>query len=466
MEEAIEKWLLSDDGIADEYYESYTNAPDKAKWWIEHRSTFRNYPGYRQVNNKVSLAPLKDRLKKEMGDENWDESTYEEKQDIASDLGTTVEKLDEAWTDYKDEKAKSDAIQARTEEVKNWPWYKKMVASDYAKQRYINEPEKSIFSDEGEWFNKGEDVSDLLYGGAATVADMIPVGVPGARIPKVGQTGVSIGLGPAVRALRDIQHKRTGSKYQKDWDEIGEDALADLGINAAVHGFANFRRGKRGAENLASETKVDDAIKLENRAEANQLAESQFYRDNMVNLERNQQELSKQIKSLPESDFKKELTDIANKPDYKPDDLRGFLDEWTDFKQGNKSIYYYDDASDLIKQTNVGDTKLGQNAFDFYKEIANRESLEGFDKAAAKVTKGVQNALRNDNLTNAAMKVGADAGLSIAGIRPRSIHKPQELEQAKHDRWSKGYASWDEKKTPEYKEWEENNLKAILGLEE
>ena len=47
MEEAIKKWLLSDDGIADKYFESYTKAPNKAKWWIEHRSTFRNYPGYR-----------------------------------------------------------------------------------------------------------------------------------------------------------------------------------------------------------------------------------------------------------------------------------------------------------------------------------------------------------------------------------------------------------------------------------
>ena len=466
MEEAIEKWLKNDDGLYDKYYEDYVQAPDKTKWWISKRSTFRNYPGYKQINNKVSLAPLKDRLKKEIGEENWDEASISYKRDTAKDLGTTVEKLDEAWTDYKDEKAKSDAMQARTEEVKNWPWYKKMIASDYAKQRYINEPEKSIFSDEGEWFNKGEDVSDLLYGGAATVADMIPVGLPGARIPKVGQTGVSIGLGPAVRALRDIQHKKTGSKYQKDWNEIGEDALADLGLNAAVHGFANFRRGKRGIENLAGETKIDADNILENRAAANDLAVVEFDRGNMVNLERNQQELAKQIKSLPESDFKNSLTEIANKPDYKPDDLREFLDEWTDFKQGNKSIYNYDDASDLIKQSNVSDTKLGKSGFDFFKEMENREALEGFDKMAAKATRGVQNVLKNDNITNAAMKVGADAGLSVAGIRPRSIHKPEELEQAKHDRWSKGYASWDEKKTPEYKEWEENNLKAILGLEE
>ena len=47
----------------------------------------------------------------------------------------------------------------------------------------------------------------------------------------------------------------------------------------------------------------------------------------------------------------------------------------------------------------------------------------------------------------------------------RPSTEPKELEQAKQDRWSKGYATWEEKKSPEYKQWEQDNLKAILGLE-
>lgn len=470
MEEAIKKWLLSDDGIADKYFESYTNAPNKAKWWIEHRSIFRNYPGYRQVNKKVSLAPLKERLKKEIGNDDWSKSTYEEKLDIAKDLGTTVDKLDEAWKEHIDEKTKADAMQARTDEVKNWPWYKSMIASDYAKQRYINEPEKSIFSDEGEWYNKGEDVSDLLYGGAAAVADMIPIGDPRSKIPDMGQKGISIGLGPVVRGLRDLQHKGAlpfsePSKYQKDWDEIGSDVLTDLGFNTAIHALPNFRRDKRGLKNL-TETKIDEALRVENREAANALAENKFFKDNMVDLERNQQELSKQIKSLPESDFKKDLSEIANKPDYKPEDLRSYLDEWENFKQGNKSVYTYDANNDLLKQTNISDTKLGSNSFDYYKDLANKETLQGLDKGIAKVTKGAQNVLSTDNISNSILKEAGNAGLSIGSLKPRSFHKPQETEQSKFNRWSQGYASWDEKKSQEYKDWEAANLRAILGLEE
>jgi hypothetical protein len=57
---------------------------------------------------------------------------------------------------------------------------------------------------------------------------------------------------------------------------------------------------------------------------------------------------------------------------------------------------------------------------------------------------------------------GVKEGANFAGRGS----KPEELEQAKFDRWSKGYATWDEKKSSEYKDWENAQLKAILGLEE
>ena len=221
MEESIEKWLKSDDGLYEKYYEDYVQAPDKAKWWISKRGTFRDYPGYKQVNQKVSVAPLKDRLVKSLDDEDWAKASKAYKRDVAKELGTTVDKLDSAWDEHLEDVKKSNEIQARKDEVDKWPWYKKMVASDYAKQRYINEPEKSVFSDKGEWYNKGEDVSDLLYGGAGAVADFIP---------GIGGTVV----GPAVRGLRDVQHKVTDSKYQKEGSDILTDVGKDAIFNVAI----------------------------------------------------------------------------------------------------------------------------------------------------------------------------------------------------------------------------------------
>ena len=491
MEEQIRKWLDNDYNLRNKYLKDYDQAPDKTKWWISHRGDLRNYTGYKTLNSKISTQPLKDRLVKSLDEEDWSTAPISYKRDVAKELGTTVEKLEDAWKEHLEDVRKSNEIQARKDEVKNWPFWKKMITSDYAKERYIKDPEASLFNGdntlrfgmtkwgekpklgdilEGSVLNKGEDVSDLLYGGAGLVADMIPVGNPASKIPTVGQQGLSIGLGPVVRTMRDLQHKGAlpfteESKYQKEGNEIASDALADLALNAGVHAFQNFRRGKRGAGNLiGEESDIEKTINLERRAEANQAAQYQFTQSNLMSLESNQKELSKEISKLPDSDFKKDLMRIADSPDYKPEDLRNYIKEWDDFKQGHKTIF--NDVDNLTnKQSNISDTKLGQNGYDFYKSLEKAEQLEGVDKAIKPVAKGFQDIMANDNITNALMKGGADAGVSVAGIRPRSIHKPKEQEQNKFDRWEKGYATWDEKKSPEYKQWEEAHLKTILGLE-
>ena len=450
MEEAIEKWLLSDDGIADEYYESYTNAPDKAKWWIEHRSTFRNYPGYRQVNNKVSLAPLKDRLKKEMGDDNWDESTYEEKQDIASDLGTTVEKLDDAWSEHLEDVKKSNEIQARKDEVDKWPWYKKMVASDYAKQRYINEPEKSVFSDKGEWYNKGEDVSDLLYGGAGAVADFIP---------GIGGTVV----GPAVRGLRDVQHKVTDSNYQKDWSQIAGDVGNDLLFNAGTDLAPTMllRRGERYAGNaekgwkngLGDELKkADDYLQAKHETEnikqsTEQLGGGDW--QNQYKLASNPTKWDKAVDRLPESPMKSDLKSLKDAP---RNDKMEALTQWEVAAGGNPHPYIYveKNGEEVLKPYFKDEVRPAVT--EHYKKV-----LKGNDEAGAltKSLAGVADAWKTFG------ERGVKEGKNALGRGS----KPEELEKAKQDRWSKGYATWDEKKSPEYKQWEQDNLKAILGLE-
>ena len=86
MDESIEKWLKSDDGLYEKYYEDYVQAPDKAKWWISKRGTFRDYPGYKQVNQKVSVAPLKDRLVKSLDDEDWAKASKAYKRDVAKEF--------------------------------------------------------------------------------------------------------------------------------------------------------------------------------------------------------------------------------------------------------------------------------------------------------------------------------------------------------------------------------------------
>lgn len=450
MEESIEKWLKSDDGLYEKYYEDYVQAPDKAKWWISKRGTFRDYPGYKQVNQKVSVAPLKDRLVKSLDEEDWSKASKAYKRDVAKELGTTVEKLDDAWTEHLEDVNKSNEIQARKDEVDKWPWYKKMVASDYAKQRYINEPEKSVFSDKGEWYNKGEDVSDLLYGGAGAVADFIP---------GIGGTVV----GPAVRGLRDVQHKVTDSNYQKDWSQIAGDVGNDLLFNAGTDLAPTMllRKGERYAGNaekgwkngLGDELKkADDYLQAKHEVENIKKSSEQIGGgdwQNQYKLASSPTKWDKAVDRLPESPMKSDLKSLKDAP---RNDKMEALVQWEVAAGGNPHPYIYmeKNGEEVLKPYFKDEVRPAVT--EHYKKV-----LKGNDEAGAltKSLAGVADAWKTFG------ERGVKEGKNALGRGS----KPEELEQVRNDRWSKGYATWDEKKSPEYKQWEQDNLKAILGLE-
>ena len=457
MEETIAKWLKDDEGLYDKFYEDYVQAPDKAKWWISHRGTFRDYPGYKQVNSKVSVQPLKDRLVKSLDDEDWSKASKAYKEDVAEELGTTVDKLNDAWNEHLEDVKKSNEIQARADEVKDWPWYKSMLASDYAKQRYINEPEKSIFSDEGEWYNKGEDVSDLIYGGAGAVGDFIP-GIGGTVI------------GPVVRGLRDVQHKGVlpfteESKYQKDWNKIAGDVGNDLLFNAGTDLAPTMllRRGERYAGNaekgwkgsLGDELqKADDYLQAKNDINNIKKGTEQFGSgkwQKQYELASNPTKWDKAVDRLPDSPMKQDLKTMRDAP--RKDKMEA-LTQWEVAAGTPNNPYIY-------KETNAGEQVLKP----FYANEARpavvehyKKVLKGNDEADA-LTKGLAGVA---NAWKTLGERGVKEGKNFMGRGST----PEELEQAKFDRWSKGYATWDEKKSSEYKNWENAQLKAILGLEE
>jgi hypothetical protein len=433
MEESIEKWLKSDDGLYEKYYEDYVQAPDKAKWWISKRGTFRDYPGYKQVNQKVSVAPLKDRLVKSLDEEDWAKASKAYKRDVAKELGTTVEKLDSAWDEHLEDVKKSNEIQARKDEVDKWPWYKKMVASDYAKQRYINEPEKSVFSDKGEWYNKGEDVSDLLYGGAGAVADFIP---------GIGGTVV----GPAVRGLRDVQHKVTDSNYQKDWSQIAGDVGNDLLFNAGTDLAPTMllRRGERYAGNaekgwkngLGDELKkADDYLQAKHETEnikqsTEQLGGGDW--QNQYKLASNPTKWDKAVDRLPESPMKSDLKTLKDAP---RNEKMEALTQWEVAAGGNPHPYIYveKNGEEVLKPYFKDEVRPAVT--EHYKKV-----LKGNDEAGA-LTKSLAGAAD-------AWKTFGERGVKEGKNALGRGSKPEELEQVRNDRWAKGYATWDEKKSP------------------
>ena len=144
------------------------------------------------------------------------------------DFKKAVRTMSNHWENEKKAREYESGRYKREQEVKKGgpKWW---LASEYSKNRYINEPEKSIFSDEGDILNKGDDIRDVMLGGAGTVGDFIP--------------GIGAVLGPAARGVRDAANY--GTPYGKELGDIAGERAWDLGTFGAAALLPNFRRGKR-----------------------------------------------------------------------------------------------------------------------------------------------------------------------------------------------------------------------------
>lgn len=446
MEEKIDSWL--DEVVGEpKLLKEYRMAPDKQKWWAENTKTLEQYPGFKKYDK--TFVPMKQRLLKSIGEKkDWDKASIAYRRDTAKELDTTVDELDKAWQEHKDDLKKQEEITQRTKEVEKWPWYKKLLASEYEKQRYINDPERSIFSDKGEWYNKGESVSDLIYGGAGAIADVIP-GVGGTV------------LGPAVRGLRDVQHKVYDSPYQKDWGEIGKDVGSDLMFNVGTDLLptALLRRGSRVGKNAAKETgsivgdklrKVDEYLEAKNAQKS--------IDDSVEQISKNTDAIDdplqfhKEVSKMPEGPMKRDLESIDNNPLATSDDrFNAVLDWGIEYNRNKKGL----GADDLFENGQI--TKQLQDV---------RPSVLAAEKQRIVGNTGVDAVTKALGAGATAWKTLGEPGVKLAQTTKGRGGKPKENEQVKENRWAQGYATFDEKKSPEYKEWFEKNTRIMMGLED
>lgn len=149
------------------------------------------------------------------------------------------------WNDEKNARDYEAGKFKRKQEIKDWGW-RNLLASDYEKQRYINEPEKAIFGKEAPDLGdapetRDEALADVGLGAIALAGD---VGTSFLKMNPI-TFGAAVATGPVIRGTRDILHKMTNSPYQKEWEDIGIDVLKDMKSNAEIEGLANLRQLSR-----------------------------------------------------------------------------------------------------------------------------------------------------------------------------------------------------------------------------
>lgn len=273
------------------------------------------------------------------------------------------------WEDEKRAREYNAGRIKRTQEIKDWPLWKQVLASDYAKQRYINEPEKSIFSDEGEWYNKGDDVSDLAYGIAGAAGDALP--------------GYGTFVGPAVRAARDIQHKVTDSPYQKEWSDIGQDALSDAAINFGVEYMptAILNRGRKAGKNIGKSDEVfsDYAAEM-NFAQRQHANDAAFeYLNKNLDMFADARVAQIRVNSMPESDIKNDMLKLVNSDKYSKREVERYMDAYQKANENGIDAYMYVKSNSNVRPNkNIKTDNLGENTIDFFK---SKERLMGLPES-------------------------------------------------------------------------------------
>ena len=204
----IKDWLLSTDNPDAEFLLNRLNEMYTDEWEQKYRGWLRRLKGYADLE-KPTVA-LRHRVMGEF--DNYVDNPEWYIKGKAAKLGVSVEDVNKALGELQKEKDYFEGRERRKKEVaEDFKWN---FASDFAKQRYIDTPEKSYWANPELSFEHIPDIVDAAAGFAAGAADLAP-GIGGTLI------------GPAIRAARNVAN---GQKF----GDVMTNFIADAGANAGV----------------------------------------------------------------------------------------------------------------------------------------------------------------------------------------------------------------------------------------
>ena len=381
------KWFDNNKRVLEslpQFTEKYKNAAqlrvDKIKALGE---LFKEQSEYKDKDGNVML-PTKERM-----------DTFKKKHpgigedEIAQYFTTSNDYMKEYIQERKDQAARTK----RELELKEWPVWKSLLASDYEKQRYLNDPNSAIFGEQAPGFlgSSAEAKGDLISGVLATGGDFVP--------------GYGAVIGPTIRAGRDVAHKVTGSEYQKDWNQIRNDAAWDYGTNIAAWKLLNARKANRIANTLTGND-VDRALAAADELKAVQKGLPQvephmaipsdkqikLYREAKTAFPHSDTELEHAIMDMPQSPLKDELMLAIRRPAGRPINRQAVNDIW--MKYYVQSNPYQREAVKLGEETMLPVSKIGNDDVTqfLYKQATSPKYAElgMFDKARYAGKRGME----------------------------------------------------------------------------
>lgn len=344
------------------------------------------------------------------------------------------DKTNEYKSMYESEAKAEEKRNERIKEVKDWDLFRKILTSDYEKQRYIDTPEQAIFGKDAPELGEAKEtrwgsIGDLGAGVAAGALDLIP-------------SKYIVPAGPLVRAARDEAHVLANSPYQKSQKEIWGAAAADALFGASTLGLTNYEKANRVAGNLANPAA---AVEMERQS----IREGINLMDNMPTSNRN--EMNALIETMPNSPLKAALTkDMAGTTF---DKTKNWKDDVLRTQQSFDAVTQPDAIARTRDMANFGNTMrkdgLTQEAMNYLENAAKYRSPTLRDKGEALVGR-VLNAAKGN------LGYPAEQATRVVTGANTNIIKPSESEAKKKefnesvDRIINGYSMiWSKKSKPQ-----------------
>lgn len=291
----IKDWLLSTDNPEAEYLLNSLNQMNLDDWEQKHRRQLRRLKGYADLEK--STVSLRDRARGEF-------DTYVDNPEWyikgkAAKLGVNIDDLKKTLDDLQKEKEYFEGRERRKQEVKDD--FKWNFASEWAKQRYIDTPEKSYWANpENIKLEYIPDIADAAAGFAAGLADFLP-GIGGTF------------AGPTIRAGRNaVQGQNFG--------DVMTNFAADAGANAGVDYLPTLILNKARKVAQKGATQVEKYASLgndiDNSKKTLNAARDVFKNTDATKLRNlDPNEISKfkaNVEALPDSPAKRDILNILN----------------------------------------------------------------------------------------------------------------------------------------------------------
>lgn len=262
------------------------------------------------------------------------------------DLKEWFDKTNEYKEFYKAEAEKEANKNLRKKEVQNEWFWRNLIASDYEKQRYIDDPNSALLGDQAPSLG---DAPETRWGSMGDLGAGV-LGAAGDALP-----GIYGMAGPAIRAARDVTHKVTDSPYQKDWATIGKDIAVDAGINSGAWLLANARRTAKGASEMAN-NRVQDLLNV--TEEGDKIRKGLHTFKNAALNGASDYKLSEIARSLPNSQFKDDLLKITETSLGKPINRKALNEMLAQYSVETMPV-----SESFVRAVRQNDIPLGDNLF-------------------------------------------------------------------------------------------------------